>query len=70
MQLLAVKAVLAHHFIDEFLGLRIIGKIPRLHKDIMLRLQQETTRRRAGLLLRSFSFRFAATCGQQNNKRK
>ena len=41
LQLLAVKAVLVHHFLDELLRVRIIGKIAaRLH-DIVLWLKQE-----------------------------
>ena len=41
LQLLAVKAVLVHHFLDELLRVRIIGKIAaRLH-DVVLWLKQE-----------------------------
>ena len=41
MQLLAVKAVFAHHFINELLGRRVIREVaPHLH-HIVLRLQQE-----------------------------
>ena len=41
LQLLAVKAVLVHHFLDELLRVRIIGKITaRLH-DVVLWLKQE-----------------------------
>ncbi len=69
MQLLAIKTVLAHHFIDELFGRRVIREVAAHLHHIVLRLKQEPAGRRARRLLNSFSPGFATTGGQENKRR-
>nr|VUD35297.1 Uncharacterised protein [Raoultella sp. NCTC 9187] len=69
MQLLPVKSVLAHHFVDELLRSRIVGEIsPHIH-NVMLRLQQEATGSSRGLRYCG-GFRFAATGSEEYAQRE
>ena len=70
VQLLSVKAVFAHHFIDELLGRRVIREVAAHLHHIVLRLQQESSGRRARRLLNGFGLRFATTGRQQNKRRQ
>ena len=49
MQLLAIKTVLAHHFIDELFGRRVIREVAAHLHHIVLRLKQKP----AGRLLQA-----------------
>ena len=70
MQLLAVKTVLAHHFIDELFGRRVIREVAAHLHHIVLRLQQESSGRRARRWLSGFGLGFATTGGQENKRRQ
>ena len=70
MQLLAIKTVLAHHFIDELFGRRVIREVAAHLHHIVLRLQQESSGRRARRWLNGFGLGFATTGGQENKRRQ
>lgn len=48
LQLLTIETVFVHHFVDELLGIRVIGEVTAHLHHIVLRLKQEAARRRSG----------------------
>lgn len=68
LQLLTIETVFVHHFVDELLGIRVIGEVTAHLHHIVLRLKQEAARRRSGGRFSLSRFWLAATGGKQHKK--